>query len=317
MPRALLTNPLAAAALQSAGKAVGAQVRQRIFYQERQHRHGRAGFFGKRLRQMEVLARHGHHARLSRGVIGLLSANSLPVIGHPAGTDAAGVDDFQYLFLWNAETTRQAQGFAHHDGIGYREKVAHDFRRSPGTKRTDVKQILGHGLEGRLAALENRCIAADEKRQLALACRDFTSARHWGVDDVNPALRRRAGQFAAQAGRHGAVNRDDSAGRQPRDQTGIAATRQAGLAHLLIGEHGDADEIRRLPDSETAIGTMGAQCRETRDGFGAQIAHRQWETGAREILRHPLAHVAQADEAEFQHNPPAEAIVACAGRAHL
>src|SRR5260370_10776057 len=157
---------------------------------------------------MEVFARHGHHARFSRGVIGLLRANSLPVVADPTGTHAAGVDDFQDLFLWNAETARQAQGFAHHDGVGYREKVAHDFGRGPGAERAYMKQILGHGLESRLAALENGRIAADEKRQLALTCRDFTTARHWGIDDVNPALRRLSSQFAAQAGRHGAVNRD-------------------------------------------------------------------------------------------------------------
>jgi hypothetical protein len=80
--------------------------------------------------------------------------------------------------------------------------------------------------------------------------------------------------------------------------------RQAGLPNLLIGEHRDADELRRSPNIEIAVGAASAQCGETRDGFGAQIAHRQWKTGTREILGHPLAHVAQADEAKFQHNRP-------------
>src|SRR6266704_3412471 len=86
MSRTWLTNPLAARALQSAGKAV---------------------------------------------------------VADPTGTHTAGVDDFQYLFLGNAETARQAQGFAHHDGVGYREKVAHDLGRGPGAERADMKQILG------------------------------------------------------------------------------------------------------------------------------------------------------------------------------
>src|SRR5258708_9618946 len=138
---------------------------------------------------MEVFARHGHHARLSRGVIGLLRANSRPVVADPTGTHTAGVDDFQYLFLWNAETAGQAQGFAHHDGVGYREKVAHDFGRGPGAERADMKQILGHGLEGRLAALENGRIATDEKRQLAPPCPNFTTSRSARTYAVNPALR--------------------------------------------------------------------------------------------------------------------------------
>ena len=70
------------------------------------------------------------------------------------------------------------------------------------------------------------------------------------------------------------------------------------VAHLLVVEHGDADDVGGR-DVGDAVGQRGAQLGQRRHRLGADIEHREPAGPVDQPLGHRRAHVAEPDVAEL------------------
>ncbi len=110
------------------------------------------------------------------------------------------------------------------------------------------------------------------------------------MNSLGPQLLR---QFPCGAGVDGGVDRDD------RARLGVRGEFAHHVAHLRVGEHGDADDVC-VCDVGHAVRQRRPELGERGHGIGADIEDDQATGPVREPLGHRRALIAQSDVADLE-----------------
>ena len=149
------------------------------------------------------------------------------------------------------------------------------------------RELLERGLD----PVVHLAVGTHHHGQLTLVGRPAAAADR-RIDHVNALGQQISRQLDGSLGADGGVNGDDCARLSMRGEL------TDDLAHLLVIEHGDADDVGDRYVSD-AVGQRRAELGKGRHGLGAHIEYRDTTRPFHEALGHGRTHVSETDIAEF------------------